>query len=81
LTHDNAKRSKLGDTLFAIVHLLALVGLVIYALVALIQGNALRFAVLMGGLALYYILVLHKPVRREIDRKRKLKSGGLSRRP
>jgi len=81
LTHDNAKRSKLGDALFAIVHLLALTGLVVYALVALVQGNVLRFAVLMGGLAVYYILVLHKPVRREIDRKRKLKSGGLSRRP
>jgi len=81
LTHDKAERSKLGDTLFAIIHLLALAGLVIYALVALVQGNSLRFAVLMGGLALYYVLVLHKPVRREIDRKRKLKSGGLSRRP
>ncbi len=81
MTHDNAVRSKLGDTLFAIAHLLALAGLVIYALVALVQGNTLRFAVIMAGLALYYVLVLHKPVRREIERKRKLKSGGPSRRP
>jgi hypothetical protein len=68
-----APRSKLGDTIFAIVHVIALIAVFIYGVIGLIQRNTGRFAVVMGGLVLYYFLVLHKAVRKEIDRKRKLK--------
>jgi hypothetical protein len=73
-TAGNAERHKLGDTLFAVVHMLALIAVFLYGLVALIRGNTLRFAVVMGGLLLYYALVLHKPVTREIARKRAARS-------
>ena len=63
-------RSKLGDTLFAIVHVLALVAVFLYGVVALIRGNRGRFGVVMAGLIVYYFVVLHKPVRKEIARRR-----------
>src|SRR5512136_150954 len=62
--------SKLGDTVFAVAHMLALIAVFIYGLVALIGGNTPRFALVMGGLTLYYFLVLHKPVKNEIARRR-----------
>jgi len=63
-------RSKLGDTVFAVVHVLALVAVFLYGLVALIGRNPARFALVMGGLGLYYVLVLHAPVKKEIARRR-----------
>jgi hypothetical protein len=74
LSPDEKKRSKLGDTVFAVFHLVLLVAIAVAGLVALIQGNTTRFAVTAGGLALYYVLVLHKPVLKEIERRRNLKS-------
>jgi len=68
------KRSKLGDTIFSLFHLFALIAIAVYAVLVLVQGNALRFAVIMAGLVLYYFLVLRKPLLKEIDRRRKLKS-------
>jgi len=61
---------KLGDTIFAVAHLLALIAVFLYGAVALLRGNYARFALVMGGLAVYYVLVLHKPVRKEIARRR-----------
>lgn len=69
------KKSQIGDYLFAIFHLVVLLAIFIYAVVALIQGNAPRFAIIIGCLVIYYFLVLHKPLLKEIDRKRKMKSG------
>ena len=63
-------RSKLSDTVFAVVHVLALVAVFLYGLVALIGRNPARFALVMGGLVLYYVLVLHAPVKKEIARRR-----------
>jgi len=50
----------------------------VFAFVDLFQGNVVRFAVLMTGLFLYYFLVLHKGVLKEIRRKR---SAGTPSRP
>jgi hypothetical protein len=69
-TGGSGGRSKLGDTAFAIAHVLALIAVFIYGLVALIAGNTPRFAFVMGGLLVYYVLVLHKPVKKEIARRR-----------
>jgi Flp pilus assembly protein TadB len=69
------KRSGLGDTIFAFFHLILLIAVIIYAVASLVQGNGLRFAVIMVCLVLYYFLVLHKPVLKEIRRKRELKSS------
>ena len=62
--------SKLGDTAFAVAHVLALVAVFVYGLVALIGGNIPRFALVGGGLVVYYFLVLQKPVKNEIARRR-----------
>jgi len=59
------------DWIFAFFHMFLLIGVVLYALYALIIGNTTRFAVLALGLVIYYFLVLHKAVRKEIARKRK----------
>jgi 4-hydroxybenzoate polyprenyltransferase len=70
-----APRTKLGDTIFAIVHVIALIAVFIYGLIGLIQRNTGRFAIVCVGLVLYYFLVLHKAVRKEIGRKRRLKDS------
>ncbi len=67
---ESGERSKLGDTLFAVVHLLALIAVFLYGVVALVRGNRGRFAIVMAGLVVYYFVVLHKPVRKEIARRR-----------
>ena len=67
------KRSPLGDTIFAIVHLLLLSAIFVYAVVSLVLGNTLRSALIVGCLILYYVLVLHGPVTKEIQRRRSLK--------
>ena len=72
---DDKPRSKLGDTIFALFHVLALTALAVFAVIDLIQGNATRFGVVGGGLILYYLLVLRKPVLKEIERRRNLKSA------
>lgn len=60
----------MGDWLFAFFHLFLLIALVIYTLLSLFQGNYFRFILLAGGLTLYYILVLHPAVKKEIKRKK-----------
>lgn len=76
MTKDSEQRSKLGDTIFAVFHLLLLITVAVYAIIGLLQGNTMRFAVIMAGLVLYYFIVLRKAVLKEIDRKRKLRSAG-----
>ena len=75
------KKSPLGDTIFAIVHLLLLIVIFVYAVVSFVLGNARRSAVILGCLVLYYILVLHKPVFKEIERRRAKKIRGSKRQP
>jgi hypothetical protein len=75
LTPDDKPRSKLGDTIFALFHVFALAALLAFAVIDLVQGNTTRFGVITGGLVLYYVLVLHKPVLKEIERRRNLKSA------
>jgi hypothetical protein len=63
-----------GDTFFALFHL-ALIGVIIgYAVVSLFQGNTWRFLVILAGLTIYYFIVLDKPVRVEIERRRRLRN-------
>ncbi len=62
------------DLIFAFFHLFLLLGVVIYAFYSLFVGNVLRFAILIVFLTGYYFLVLHKSVRKEIERKRKKRS-------
>jgi uncharacterized membrane protein len=69
------KKSPLGNTIFAIVHLILLIAILIYAIVSLALGNARRSVVILGCLILYYALVLHKPVVKEIERRRIKKSA------
>jgi len=64
------ERSRLGDTIFSVVHLIGIAAVFVYGMVALVQRNLPRFGIVMGGLALYYFLILHTPVTREIARKR-----------
>ena len=59
------------DWIFAFFHLFLLIGIVIYAFYSLFEGNMLRFAILTALLIGYYFLVLHKSVKKEIERKRK----------
>ena len=58
---------------FALVHLFLLIAIVIYAFVLLAQGNTQRFGLIAVCLILYYIVVLHTPVKREIQRRKKIK--------
>lgn len=62
------------DWIFAFFHLFMLIGILMYAFYSLIHGNILRFAFISVLLLVYYFLVLHKPVKKEIQRKRKTKS-------
>jgi len=59
------------DWIFAFFHLFLLIGIVVYAVISLVQGNILRFAVIALLLGLYYLLVLHKSLKKEIERRRK----------
>ncbi len=65
----------MADWIFAFVHLFLLLGVFIYAVVSLFHGNALRFILILLLLGLYYLIVLHKPVRQERERRRRLKAG------
>ncbi len=67
----------MADWIFAFFHLFLLIGVIGYAFYSLIvYGNFDRFALIMGCLAIYYFFVLHKPVLREIERRKKLKGNG-----
>ncbi|MFP4081539.1 MAG: hypothetical protein ACLFVG_02155 [Candidatus Aminicenantes bacterium] len=59
------------DWIFAFFHLFLLLAVLAYAVYSLLQGNILRFVVVVVLLTGYYFLILHKPVKREIERKRR----------
>jgi Flp pilus assembly protein TadB len=69
-TPESGRKSKLGDTLFAFAHLVALVAFVVLAFVDLAHGRVVRCVVVLAALFVYYILILHKPVRKEIRRRK-----------
>ena len=64
----------MSDWIFAFFHLFLLLGIVIYAVYSLLQGNVLRFAIIVVLLTGYYFIVLHKAVKKEIERKKKKKT-------
>ncbi len=66
----------MGDWIFAFFHLFLLIGIAGYAVISLFQGNTHRFGVIAALLIVYYFFVLHKPVRKEIARRRKIKNQG-----
>lgn len=61
----------MSDTIFAILHLFVLLGVLGYAVLSIFRGNAARGGLILVLLAVYYFLVLHKAVRKEIARKTK----------
>ncbi|MFW6129351.1 MAG: hypothetical protein ACOC6P_03805 [Candidatus Aminicenantaceae bacterium] len=61
------------DYIFAFFHLLLLIGAVVYAFYNLFQGNIPRFVFIIVCLIVYYFIVLHKNVKKEIQSKRKQK--------
>ncbi|MFQ6038408.1 MAG: hypothetical protein ACE5LV_07310 [Candidatus Aminicenantales bacterium] len=67
-------KARWSDTLFAIFHLLLLLGVLAYGVVSLFERNVVRFLLIVGCLALYYFLALHKNVKKEIARKKKSSS-------
>jgi Ca2+/Na+ antiporter len=58
------------DSIFAFFHFFLLVGIIVYAFYLLAQGDTSRFGLIAGCLIVYYLLVLHKPVKKEIRRRR-----------
>ena len=61
----------MSDTIFAIVHLFVLLGVLGYAVLSIVRGNVARGGLILVLLAVYYFLVLHKAVSKEIARKAK----------
>jgi hypothetical protein len=61
------------NTLFAFLHLGALLAALAYAIVLLAQGNVARFGLVMTLLVIYYVALLHPAVMKEIKRKKALK--------
>jgi hypothetical protein len=60
----------MSDTVFALLHLAVLLAILAYAVLSLFSGNAGRGGLLLLLLSVYYLLVLHKAVRKEITRRR-----------
>jgi len=61
----------MADWIFAFFHFFLVLGIIAYAFYSLLKGNISRFTVIIILIAVYYFLVLHKAVRKEIERKRK----------
>ncbi|MFQ5721815.1 MAG: hypothetical protein ACE5GI_04930 [Candidatus Aminicenantales bacterium] len=59
------------DWIFAFFHLFLLAGVLGYAFYSLSQGNIFRFTLIIVCLTVYYFLVLHKAVKKEIKKKQK----------
>jgi hypothetical protein len=69
----------LFNTIVAFVHLGALLAALAYAIISLVQGNVPRFGLVIILLAIYYVLLLHPAVKKEIARRRSLKKEGRDR--
>jgi len=65
------------DWIFAFFHLVLLIGLIVYAVFSLFKGNNFRFGLIIICLIVYYFLVLHKGVKKEIERKQKKRKNEL----
>jgi len=61
------------DWIFSFFHLFLLLSIAAYALYSLFQGNIFRFGLIAFLLVVYYFLVLHKAVRKEMRRRREHK--------
>jgi cell shape-determining protein MreD len=75
--HFLQKRGRLNsmfDWIFAFIHLFIFLGALGYAFYYLFQGNSSKFIMVIGLTTAYYLLVLHKAVKKEIERKRKKKN-------
>jgi hypothetical protein len=59
-----------SDTLFALFHLAVLLAVLIYAIYSCVAGQVSRGALILILLVIYYFLVLHKAVRKELARRR-----------
>lgn len=69
------RRKAAFDLAFAFLHLAALIGVVVYAVLTLVRGDVPRFALIAVLLAAYYVFVLHSAVKKEIARRRGADSG------
>jgi uncharacterized membrane protein YfcA len=58
-----------------------LIGAVGVAVVSLVKGDTWRFLVICCCLGIYYVVVLDKPVRREIARRRSLRAANQGKGP
>ncbi|MDD8025286.1 MAG: hypothetical protein PHI34_02145 [Acidobacteriota bacterium] len=76
-----AQRSRLGDTLFALFHVALLAGAAVTAVLSLLKGNTWRFLVIICCLGIYYVMVLDKPVRLEIARRKNLRRNSIEKGP
>jgi hypothetical protein len=63
----------LFNAIFPFIHLGALLAVLVYAIVLLVQGDAPRFGLIIALLAIYYIFILHPAVKKEIARRKSLK--------
>jgi hypothetical protein len=63
------------STVFALVHLLLLIAAAGYGFLSLARGNVYRFVFIFALLTAYYFLVLHENVKKELDRKSRLRGG------
>ena len=63
------------NTLFPFLHVAALLAVLGYAVVSLVQGNVPRSGLIVVLLAIYYVFILHPAVVKEIERKKALKKG------
>ena len=63
------------NAIFPFLHLGALLGLLAYAIVSLVRGDVPRFGVIIILLAIYYVLLLHPGVKKEIARRKALKKN------
>lgn len=61
----------MADWIFAFFHLFLVLGIITYAFYSLFKGNVFRFIIIIILIVGYYFLVLHKAVKREVERKRK----------
>jgi hypothetical protein len=59
---------------FALFHLVLLLGILGWAVVSLLHGNVGRAALIVVCLTAYYFIVLHDQVKKEIARTRKKRS-------
>lgn len=67
------RRKAALDLAFALLHLVVLLGVAVYAVVLLVRGEVQRFALIVALLGAYYIFMLHPAVKKEIARRRALK--------